>query len=163
LIGGPDERADLLIVSDLPLQGGIRVTAAQMAAAITFVLRERGFRTGGHRISYQSCDDSLARTGLFEEAKCTANARAYAANADVVAVIGTLNSPCAVAAVPELNRARRAARDGLAAQLLRGPHAPGARRRSDAARVALSDRSAQLPARVSDGRSAGRGARASRA
>jgi len=77
-----------------------------MAAAITFVLRERGFRTGGHRISYQSCDDSLARTGLFEEAKCTANARAYAANADVVAVIGTLNSPCAVAAVPELNRAR---------------------------------------------------------
>jgi branched-chain amino acid transport system substrate-binding protein len=77
-----------------------------MAQAITFVLRERGFRAGRHRVAYQSCDDSLARTGLFDEAKCAANARAYGEHADVVAVIGTLNSPCAVAAVPELNRAR---------------------------------------------------------
>ena len=49
-------------------------------------------------------------------------------DADVVAVIGTLNSPCAVAAVPELNRApRRAARDGLAAELVRraDPAGPG--------------------------------------
>jgi DNA-binding SARP family transcriptional activator/ABC-type branched-subunit amino acid transport system substrate-binding protein len=99
-------RADLLITSDLPLQGGIRVTATQMAHAITFVLREHGFRAGRFRVAYQSCDDSVARTGLFDEDKCAANARAYGANRDVVAVIGTLNSPCAVAALPELNRAR---------------------------------------------------------
>ena len=105
LVGG-DGRADVLVTSDLPLQGGIRVTATQMAHAITFVLRERGFRAGRFRVAYQSCDDSIARTGLFDEAKCAANGRAYAANRDVVAVIGTLNSPCAVAAVPELNRAR---------------------------------------------------------
>jgi hypothetical protein len=36
----------------------------------------------------------------------TASISAYAAAADVVAVIGTLNSPCADAALPELNRAR---------------------------------------------------------
>jgi len=96
----------VLVTSDLPLQGGVRVTASQMTDAITFVLRERGFRAGRFRVAYQSCDDSVARTGLFDEAKCAANARAYAANRDVVAVIGTLNSPCAVAAVPELNRAR---------------------------------------------------------
>jgi DNA-binding SARP family transcriptional activator/ABC-type branched-subunit amino acid transport system substrate-binding protein len=98
-------RADLLVVSDLPLQGGVRVTTTQMAQAIAFVLREREFRAGRFRIAYQSCDDSVARTGLFDEAKCAANARAYAENPDVVGVIGTFNSPCAVAALPELNRA----------------------------------------------------------
>jgi DNA-binding SARP family transcriptional activator/ABC-type branched-subunit amino acid transport system substrate-binding protein len=104
-LSGPGNRADVLIVSDLPLQGGIRITATQMAQAIAFVLRERGFRAGRFRVAYQSCDDSVARTGLFDEVKCAANARAYGAHPDVVAVIGTLNSPCAVAAVPLLNRA----------------------------------------------------------
>ncbi|MET0769429.1 MAG: ABC transporter substrate-binding protein, partial [Solirubrobacteraceae bacterium] len=106
LVAGGGGRADVLLVSDLPLQGGVRVMATQMAQAITFVLRERGFRAGRFRIAFQSCDDSVARTGLFDEAKCAANARAYGAHEQVVAVIGTLNSPCAVAAVPHLNRAR---------------------------------------------------------
>ena len=76
------------------------------------------FAPGRHRVAYQSCDDSVARTGLFDEAKCAANARAYAENRDVVGVIGTINSPCAVAAVPELNRAPGGpTRDGLASQL----------------------------------------------
>jgi branched-chain amino acid transport system substrate-binding protein len=97
--------SDVLVVSDLPLQGGVRVTTTQIAQAIAFVLRQRGFRAGRFRVAYQSCDDSVARTGLFDEAKCAANARAYAANRDVVAVIGTFNSPCAVAGLPELNRA----------------------------------------------------------
>jgi DNA-binding SARP family transcriptional activator/ABC-type branched-subunit amino acid transport system substrate-binding protein len=102
---GPDGAADVLITSDLPLQGGTRVSAAQMTQAIQFVLRERGFRAGEHRVAYQSCDDSVASTALFDEGKCAANARAYARNPTVVGVIGTMNSPCAVAAVPELNRA----------------------------------------------------------
>jgi branched-chain amino acid transport system substrate-binding protein len=97
--------SDLLIVSDLPLQGGVRTSTTQMVQAIEFVLRERGFRAGHFRVAYQSCDDSVARTGLFDEAKCAANARAYAENLDVVGVIGTFNSGCAVAALPELNRA----------------------------------------------------------
>jgi branched-chain amino acid transport system substrate-binding protein len=97
--------SDLLVVSDLPLQGGIRITATQMAQAITFALRERDFRAGRFRVAYQSCDDSIASTGLFDEAKCAANASAYVENPDVVGVIGTLNSPCAVAALPTLNTA----------------------------------------------------------
>jgi branched-chain amino acid transport system substrate-binding protein len=99
------EESDLLVVSDLPLQGGVRITTTQMAQAIAFVFRERKFRAGRFRVAYQSCDDSVARTGLFDDAKCAANARAYAGNSDVVAVVGTFNSPCAVAALPELNRA----------------------------------------------------------
>jgi branched-chain amino acid transport system substrate-binding protein len=97
--------SDVLVVSDLPLQGGVRIRTTQMAEAIAFVLRSRGFRAGRFRVAYQSCDDSIARTGLFDEAKCAANARAYAANPDVVGVIGTFNSLCALAALPELNRA----------------------------------------------------------
>jgi len=104
-LAGPDGAADVLITSDLPLQGGTRVSATQMTQAIRFVLRERGFRAGDHRVAYQSCDDSVASTALFDEDKCAANARAYGDNSSVVGVIGTMNSPCAVAAVPELNRA----------------------------------------------------------
>jgi branched-chain amino acid transport system substrate-binding protein len=99
------ENADILIVSDLPLQGGVAVTTTQMAEAIKYVLRAHRFKAGSFSIAYQSCDDSLAQTGLFDESKCAANARAYGANSDVVGVIGTFNSPCAIAAVPELNRA----------------------------------------------------------
>jgi branched-chain amino acid transport system substrate-binding protein len=97
--------ADLLVTSDLPLQGGIQLSTTQMAQAIEFVLRERDFRAGRFSVAYQSCDDSIASTGLYDEAKCEANARAYARNPQVVGVIGTLNSPCALAALPQLNRA----------------------------------------------------------
>jgi DNA-binding SARP family transcriptional activator/ABC-type branched-subunit amino acid transport system substrate-binding protein len=106
VLAGPDGAADLLITSDLPLQGGTRVSALQMSRAIAFVLRENHFRAGPFRVGYQSCDDSVARTGLYDEAKCASNARVYGENPDVVGVIGTLNSACAIAAVPELNRAR---------------------------------------------------------
>jgi branched-chain amino acid transport system substrate-binding protein len=104
LIAGSRD-ADVLIVSDLPLQGGVNVTTTQMAEAVRYVLRAHEFRAGRFRIAYQSCDDSVAQTGLYDESKCAANARAYAASREVVAVIGTFNSPCAVAAVPELNLA----------------------------------------------------------
>lgn len=104
-IAGTSGKADVLVVSDLPLQGGIRIGAAQMSQAIAFVLRERGFRAGRFRVAYQSCDDSIARTGLFDPTKCASNAKAYGKNGDVVGVIGTLNSGCAVAALPVLNRA----------------------------------------------------------
>jgi branched-chain amino acid transport system substrate-binding protein len=97
--------SDVLVVSDLSLQGGVRLRTSQMAQAIAFVLRERGFRAGRFRVAYQSCDDSVGQTGLSEDAKCASNARAYALNPDVVGVIGTFNSSCAVVALPELNRA----------------------------------------------------------
>ena len=102
---GGGGRVDALIVSDLPLQGGTQILATQMVQAITFALRERGFRAGRLRVAYQSCDDSVARTGLFDEGLCAANARAYGRARDVLGVIGPMNSPCAVRAIPELNRA----------------------------------------------------------
>ena len=102
---GGEGTPDMLVVSDLPLQGGSRFTTVQMEQAIEYVLRQRGFRAGEHRIAYQSCDDSLASTGLFDFDKCAANANAYAENRQVVAVIGTHNSACAAAEIPVLNEA----------------------------------------------------------
>ena len=104
-VAGESGPADFLVTSDLPLQGGARVSSTQMAHAIAFVLRERGFRAGAYRVAYQSCDDSIATTGLYDEAKCASNARAYGENPAVIGVVGTFNSACAVAAIPELNRA----------------------------------------------------------
>ena len=98
-------RPDVLIASDLPLQGGLRLPARQMADAIAFVLRRHGFRAGRFTVGYQSCDDSVARTGNFDVDKCAANAREYVRNRRVIGVVGTFNSPCAAAALPILNRA----------------------------------------------------------
>jgi branched-chain amino acid transport system substrate-binding protein len=95
----------LLIVSDLPLQGGARIPTQQMAQAIAFVLRRHAFRAGRFEVAYQSCDDSIARTGLFDHARCAGNARAFAENEDVVGVIGPFNSGCAVDAIPVLSTA----------------------------------------------------------
>src|SRR6266545_5553539 len=48
---------------------------------------------------------STAQTGLFDERKCAANTKAYAANADVIGVVGPYNSGCAYAEIPIANRA----------------------------------------------------------
>ena len=42
-------RPGRLIVTDLPLQGGVRLSAQQMAQAAAYVLGERGFRAGALR------------------------------------------------------------------------------------------------------------------
>ena len=95
----------LLIASDLPLQGGARFPANQMAAAVISVLRAHAFRAGRFALGYQSCDDSIARTGLFDTPKCAANAKAYVAAPKLVGVIGPMNSGCAFPQVPIASRA----------------------------------------------------------
>jgi DNA-binding SARP family transcriptional activator/ABC-type branched-subunit amino acid transport system substrate-binding protein len=102
LYGGEGE-PDALIVSDLPLQGGVRISAQQMVAGAALELRERDFQAGDLTIGYQSCDDSVGTTGFFDEAKCAANARAYLRDERVLGIVGTLNSPCTVAMLPVLN------------------------------------------------------------
>ena len=98
----PGERADVTLVSDLPLQGGIRVSTQHMTEAITAVVRARGFRAGRFKIAYASCDDSIARTGIFDPTRCATNARAYIRDPRVLGVVGALNSPCTRAALREL-------------------------------------------------------------
>jgi branched-chain amino acid transport system substrate-binding protein len=88
-------RPQYLIASDLPFQGqsGFAETL-QMSDAIRFVLAQNQFKAGPHTVGYQACDDSTAATGSYDIRRCTANARAYAANRMVIGVVGGYNSGC---------------------------------------------------------------------
>ena len=81
-------RPDVLIASDLNLQGPDGAGPRQLVDAIRAVLQSHGFRAGKYVVGYQSCDDSTTQTGDYEQRKCAANANAYAHAKRVVAVIG---------------------------------------------------------------------------
>jgi branched-chain amino acid transport system substrate-binding protein len=94
-----------LIVSDLPLRGDSRQRSTQMNDAIELVLEGAGWKAGSTTVGFQACDDSSSKTGLWTKAICQANAKAYAADPSVLAVIGTYNSGCAEVEIPILGRA----------------------------------------------------------
>jgi branched-chain amino acid transport system substrate-binding protein len=101
---GPGRPA-ALIVSDLPLRGDSKERSTQMNDAIRLVLEGAGWKAGDTTVGFQACDDSSPKTGLWTKAICQANARAYAADPSVLAVIGTYNSGCAELEIPILGRA----------------------------------------------------------
>jgi ABC-type branched-subunit amino acid transport system substrate-binding protein/DNA-binding beta-propeller fold protein YncE len=96
---------DVLIASDLALQGPEGAGPRGLVDAIRFVLQDHAFKAGEYVVGYQSCDDSTAQTGQFEDRKCAANANAYAHAKRLVAVIGPYDSGCAQVEIPILNRA----------------------------------------------------------
>ena len=96
---------DVLIASDLPLQGSSRTQTIQITEAIRVLLEDANYKAGDLNIGYQSCDDSTAQAGKWDSGKCSTNAQAYAGNEKVVAVIGTFNSGCAGIIIPVLNQA----------------------------------------------------------
>jgi branched-chain amino acid transport system substrate-binding protein len=100
-----DGEPNALIASDLPMQGDSKARSEQMVEAIRIALERQDWRAGDVRVAFQACDDSVARTGLWDAEQCRANARAYAADRDLLGVVGTYNSGCAAEIVPILNRA----------------------------------------------------------
>ncbi len=92
-----------LIVSDLPMQGDSAERSEQQVEAIRLVLEENDWSAAGTAVAFQACDDSIAKTGLWDEETCRANAEAYAADDRVLGVIGTYNSGCAAIEIPILN------------------------------------------------------------
>jgi branched-chain amino acid transport system substrate-binding protein len=96
---------DVLIVSDLPMQGSSRTQTVQMVKAIRYVLDQRSWKAGDLNVAYQVCDDSTAQAGKWDSGKCSQNGQAYAGNASVVGVIGTFNSGCAAIIIPIANQA----------------------------------------------------------
>jgi branched-chain amino acid transport system substrate-binding protein len=103
---GGDGEPDALIASDLPMQGDSKARSEQMVEAIRLALEHRHWRAGDVSVAFQACDDSVAKTGLWDAKKCRANAEAYADDPDVIGVIGTYNSGCAAEIMPILNRAK---------------------------------------------------------
>jgi ABC-type branched-subunit amino acid transport system substrate-binding protein/DNA-binding beta-propeller fold protein YncE/predicted Ser/Thr protein kinase len=100
-----DRKPDVLIASDLPLQGPNGAGPRAMADAIRLALEQRDFKAGRYTVGYRSCDESTAQTGAFENRRCAANAGAYAGADDLVALIGPWSSFCAEVEIPILNRA----------------------------------------------------------
>jgi len=96
---------DVLIASDLPLQGPFSAGPRALEGAIRFILERHRFRAGKYTVGYQSCDVSTAQTGGFEFRKCAANASAFAHAKQLVAVIGPWSSFCGQVGIPILNRA----------------------------------------------------------
>jgi branched-chain amino acid transport system substrate-binding protein len=95
----------VLIASDLPLQGSSRTQTLQMTAAIRQVLATNNWMAGDVTVGYQSCDDSTAQAGKWDPGKCSQNANAYAENQALLGLIGTFNSGCAAVIIPVLNQA----------------------------------------------------------
>jgi branched-chain amino acid transport system substrate-binding protein len=102
---GGEGEPGALIASDLPLQGDSAERSAQMNDAIRQELDGQGWKTGRTTVAFQACDDSIEETGEWDEATCRSNAEAYAANPDLIGVIGTYNSGCAAVMIPILNQA----------------------------------------------------------
>jgi branched-chain amino acid transport system substrate-binding protein len=96
---------DVLIASDLPLQGSSRTQTLQIVGAIKQVLTSRDWKAGDLNVGYQSCDDSTAQAGKWDPGKCSQNANAYAENQSLYGIIGTFNSGCAAIIIPVLNQA----------------------------------------------------------
>ena len=94
-----------LIVSDLPLKGASAERSKQMNDAIVQELARKGWAAGNTQVAFQPCDDSIASTGEWDETTCRTNAQKYAANPNVIGVIGTYNSGCAAIEMPILNKA----------------------------------------------------------
>ena len=95
---------DVLIASDMPLQGTYANDGLQGTSAARIVLEQRGYKAGRFSVGYVSCDGATPRDDI-SPAKCRRSGRAYAAAKEVVAVIGPFFSGCAVHMMPVLNRA----------------------------------------------------------
>jgi len=95
----------VIIASDLPLQGSSRTQTLQMVGAIQQVLATNGWKAGAVNVGYQSCDDSTAQAGKWDPGKCSQNANSYAENQSLMGLIGTFNSGCAAIIIPVLNQA----------------------------------------------------------
>ena len=101
------QRPRYLIASDMPLQGTGSELPLEMTDAIRFILQRDHFRAGRFSLGYQACDNSIVtpRGPPEENARCAPNARAFADDPSVIAVIGPFFSECASIEIPIANRA----------------------------------------------------------
>ena len=60
---GGEGEPQVLLASDLPLQGASRTQTTQINDAIRFVLDQRGWKAGDVNVAFQACDDATAQAG----------------------------------------------------------------------------------------------------
>lgn len=95
---------ELVIATDLPLQGSSADASASTNNVVKLYLESIGNKVGDYTLTLKEYDDSTAAKGAWDDAQCAKNAQDHVANAAEVAVIGTYNSGCAKIIVPVLNQ-----------------------------------------------------------
>ena len=105
LSGGTARAGNVVIATDLPLQGTWAAATADANRAAALLLERTGGMAGPHAVTMRTYDDSTATAGGWDAQACRDNAAAHAAAADEVAVMGPFNSRCAKIEVPVLNGA----------------------------------------------------------
>jgi branched-chain amino acid transport system substrate-binding protein len=98
---------------DLPWQGSLGRSSQETFDAMQLYLTQIGHKAGPYQIELVKYDNSVASTGTWDEATCTANAAKHLANDREVAIVGTANSGCTKLELRALNGAATPARPTL--------------------------------------------------
>jgi branched-chain amino acid transport system substrate-binding protein len=103
--GGASSGGTVKVVSDLPMTGSSLGQTQTIVNAINQALDDKGRAAcgGKWKIEYEARDDASAALGKWDPDVATANAKDYAADKNIVAVIGTYNSGAAALEIPILN------------------------------------------------------------
>jgi branched-chain amino acid transport system substrate-binding protein len=102
--GGGGGSKELIISTDLPLQGSSGTQSAATNNMIQLYLDQIGSKAGDYTVKLKPYDDSTAAKGAWDDAACAKNATDHVATENEVAVMGTFNSGCAKIEVPTLNQ-----------------------------------------------------------
>ena len=102
--GGGGGSKDLIISTDLPLQGSSATQSDDTNKLIQLYLDQIGGKAGDYNITLKTYDDATAAKGAWDDAACAKNATDHVATENEVAVMGTFNSGCAKIEVPTLNQ-----------------------------------------------------------
>ncbi|PWJ50626.1 amino acid/amide ABC transporter substrate-binding protein, HAAT family [Quadrisphaera granulorum] len=95
---------ELIISTDLPLQGSSATQSGDTNKLIQLYLDQIGGKVGDYTVKLKTYDNSTAAKGAWDDAACAKNATDHVADAAEVAVMGTFNSGCAKIEVPTLNQ-----------------------------------------------------------
>ncbi len=101
----PATGGTIKVVSDLPMTGSSLGQTQTLVNAITQAFEDKGNKVCGGKwqIQYEAHDDASAALGKWDPDVATANAKQYAADSSIVAVIGTFNSGAAKLEIPITN------------------------------------------------------------
>jgi branched-chain amino acid transport system substrate-binding protein len=102
--GGGAASKDLVISTDLPLQGSSATQSDSTNKLIQMYLDQVGGKAGDFNVTLKTYDNATAAKGAWDDAACAKNATDHVANTAEVAVMGTFNSGCAKIEVPTLNQ-----------------------------------------------------------
>jgi len=95
---------NLIIGTDLPLQGDGEDISKSTNNAIELYLKQIGNKVGQYNISIKKYDNSIKSSGAWDVNQSRKNAFEHVATENEIAVLGTFNSGAAKIIIPVLNR-----------------------------------------------------------